>query len=217
MKKKLAIVILFIGLISLSFIFKFNSPKPAINYQTEQDCPPEGNAKSERISKLNVFKNRIVFPTKKDIDTLITLRKMLEPGNDVDRWQNTKAVCITGYVYEVKSGGQETCNCKDPNVKDTHIEILLDPMKSEKMQRMVVEVTPRIRNIMKAKGINWETKTLRDKLLGRWVKFEGWLFFDEEHANAAENTKPGKPRNWRATAWEIHPVTNIEVTVKPKN
>ena len=84
------------------------------------------------------------------------------------------------------------------------------------MQRMVVEVSPRIRKLMSEKGINWDTKTLRDKLLGRWVKFEGWLFFDEEHANAAENTNPGRERNWRATAWEIHPVTNIEITVRPK-
>ena len=121
-----------------------------------------------------------------------------------------------GYVYEVKNGGAETCNCKDPNVKDTHIEILLDPMQNEKMYRVVAEITPRMRKLMLAKGIDWSTKTLRDKILGRWVKFEGWLFFDEEHANAAENTAPGRERNWRATAWEIHPITNMEVTVRPR-
>ena len=67
----------------------------------------------------------------------------------------------------------------------------------------------------KAKGEDWSTKKLRDKLLGRWVSFEGWLLFDEEHWNQAENTNPGRERNWRATAWEIHPVTSLKVSVKP--
>lgn len=216
MKKQLIFIILALCVFTLSFILKFNAGNKNISYQDSQDCPPEGNAKHERISCLNKFKNRIEFPLPIDIDTLTTLKKILEPGNDCNRWENNKAVCIVGYVYDVKSGGVETCNCKDANQKDTHIEVLIDPMKNEKMQRMVVEVSPRIRKLMFAKGINWDTKTLRDKLLGHWVKFEGWLFFDEEHANAAENTNPGRERNWRATAWEIHPVTNIEITVRPK-
>jgi len=77
-------------------------------------------------------------------------------------------------------------------------------------------VTPRIRAIMKQKGENWSTSALRDKLLGRWVRMDGWLFFDEEHDNTSENTAPQRPNNWRATAWEIHPLTAFEITVKPK-
>jgi hypothetical protein len=66
---------------------------------------------------------------------------------------------------------------------------------------------------MKAEGVDWSTKALRSKLLGRWVTFTGWMLFDEEHASQAENTNPGRPRNWRATAWEIHPVTQIVVNM----
>jgi hypothetical protein len=47
--------------------------------------------------------------------------------------------------------------------------------------------------------------------VGHRVRFKGWLLFDREHADEAENTKPGRAANWRATAWEIHPVTTIEV------
>jgi hypothetical protein len=37
------------------------------------------------------------------------------------------------------------------------------------------------------------------------------LFFDGEHEHQAENTEPDGDRNWRATAWEIHPITSLEV------
>ena len=45
--------------------------------------------------------------------------------------------------------------------------------------------------------------------------FRGWLFFDSEHTNAAENTNPGNASNWRATAWELHPVTSFSIVPKP--
>jgi hypothetical protein len=61
------------------------------------------------------------------------------------------------------------------------------------------------------KGWIWSTRALRDRLLGRWIKVRGWMLFDVEHQNASENTAPGRERNWRATAWEIHPITSIEV------
>ena len=144
---------------------------------------------------------------------------MLKPGDDTKRWSNHKAAKITGYVYDVKPGGVETCNCKakDPDLRDTHIELLANPMNDAKLQRVIVEITPRMRDFMKIKNENWSTKSLRDKLLGRWVCFSGWLLFDAEHDNQSENTNPGRDRNWRATAWEIHPVTKIEIVNKPKD
>jgi hypothetical protein len=42
-------------------------------------------------------------------------------------------------------------------------------------------------------------------------RLEARCLFDVEHQNASENTAPGRERNWRATAWEIHPITSIEV------
>ena len=39
--------------------------------------------------------------------------------------------------------------------------------------------------------------------------------FDTMHLNQAENTNPGGDKNWRATCWEIHPVTAIKVSTPP--
>ena len=46
-------------------------------------------------------------------------------------------------------------------------------------------------------------------------QIRGWLFLDQIHADEAENTTPGRKKNWRATAWELHPVTSIEVLAGP--
>jgi hypothetical protein len=59
--------------------------------------------------------------------------------------------------------------------------------------------------------MDWSEETLHAQLVGHWVEFEGWLYFDVGHAEESENVAPQNPENWRATAWEIHPVTNIRV------
>ena len=205
----------------LLFIFAawgfYKSVRLPVTFYFNKECPPEGSATTQALIELNKLKNRAHLPSHNDFDHSVTLKKILEKGDDTKRWNTHKAAKITGYVYDVKPGGVETCNCKtkDLTKRDTHIEILVSPMHNKKMLRMIVEITPRLREQMKKSGEDWSTKTLRDKLLGRWVTFSGWLFFDEEHTNMSENTSPGRERNWRATAWEIHPVTKIEVTTKP--
>jgi hypothetical protein len=75
-----------------------------------------------------------------------------------------------------------------------------------------VEVTPRIR--VRRQAIDWTTDVLRTKLKDHWVEFEGWLFFDVDHLTGAVNTDSDdtkQPANWRATVWELHPVTKVTV------
>jgi len=48
-------------------------------------------------------------------------------------------------------------------------------------------------------------------LVGHWCEFEGWLYFDVGHAEESEHNAPHDPGNWRATAWELHPVTKITI------
>lgn len=179
-------------------------------------CPAEGSAKTIKLKELNCLKNRIHFPKEKDFDPAVNLSSLLKHGDDGERWKNTSAGRIRGYVMEVKPGGAETCNCKskDKNLRDTHIELILDPMSAEKRECLIIEITPGIRKIMAAKGEDWSTSAIRSKYLGRWVEVEGWLLYDFEHANMAENTRLGNVKNWRGTAWEIHPVTNIKVSEK---
>ena len=178
-----------------------------------RNCPLEGDAKRENIRELNDLKNRYTFPDSNDFDHSVTLRTMLAPGEDRNRFSDRKAVDITGYVYDVKVGGDESCNCheRDPQYRDTHIEIVLPGNSTEEKNCVIVEITPRMRQIMAQKGVDWSTDNLRRTIKDHTVRVKGWLLFDEEHLTQAENTDPDNPKDWRATCWEVHPVTSIEV------
>jgi hypothetical protein len=181
-------------------------------------CPPEGTAKNAEIKAVNKDKNRFKAPTADDIDTEVSLATMLAPGEDDKRFDSTKAARIVGFVVDVKPGGTETCNCgaTNPIDRDTHIEIALSP-EAPPNQRVIVEVTPRLRKQMKERApdsVDWRTLTLQSHgakgIKGQWVEVTGWLLFDFEHTGSAENSSPGHAGNWRATCWEIHPITDIK-------
>jgi len=178
----------------------------------------EGDASNPAVRELNLLKNRYIAPEAQQIDSRVTLTAMLEPGDDRTRWNDHHAAEISGYVWDVKVGGVETVNCHayDPPERDTHIELVLDPMNGPEDRRVIVEVTPRLRSIAEQSGEDWSTNALRDHFHGRWVRVRGWLLFDTEHESQSLNTAPGRPRDWRATAWEIHPVTSIEVVDRPR-
>lgn len=187
--------------------------------QNFKNCPPEGNATSGAVKALNRLKNRDAAPTPDQINKAVTLAAMLQHGDDRGRWKVRYGVEVIGYVWDVKPGGIESCNCDAKAIgdRDTHVELVLDPMAGNAATRRVItEVSPRWRAKMAAQGIDWRTRALSDHFKGRWVKIQGWLLLDSEHLGAAENTAPGGARNWRATAWEVHPITNIEVVQKPR-
>jgi hypothetical protein len=171
-------------------------------------CPPEGKAANPSLMALNRLKNRTTAPLKTSVDPAITLDSILAPGNDVDRWNPSQGAVITGYVVKVKAGGPETVNCgaTDAAHTDTHIEIALVSGDTQGTHHMIVEVTPRIRAMLAAKGKDWSTKNLQSSLVGHKILVMGWMMLDKEHCNASENTNPGGAHNWRATCWEIHPV-----------
>jgi hypothetical protein len=187
------------------------APQPAL--ETFNGCGMQGDASSPALRELNLLKNRYTAPEPQQLDPRVTLVAMLEPGDDRARWNDHHAAEITGFVWDVKVGGVETVNCRaaDPPDRDTHIELVLDPMNGSRDRRVIVEVTPRTRAIAEQRGEDWSTPALRDHFQGRWVRVRGWLLFDTEHREQSANTSPGRPRDWRATAWEIHPVTSLEV------
>lgn len=191
---------------------------PGPDLETLDGCPLDGDASSAAVRELNRLKNRFTPPDPQQIDPSVTLAVLLEPGDDRGRWSNRRAAEITGYVWDVKVGGVETVNCRatDPAHRDTHIELVLDPMNGGENHRVIVEVTPRIRFLAEQRGEDWSTSALRDHFQGRWVRVRGWLLFDTEHESQSVNTAPNRPRDWRATAWEIHPVTSLEVVDRPR-
>ena len=191
---------------------------PARNFEIFNGCGMDGDAHALGVRALDRLKNRYTQPSREQIDSRITLAAILSPGNDISRWKVNEGAEIVGYVSEVKRGGIESTNCRarDDAGRDTHIELVLDPMHSDGSARMIVEVTPRWRYIMRERGADWSTRALRDQFLGRWVRVRGWMLFDTEHRAESENTVPGRAANWRATAWEIHPVTSMEVVTRPR-
>jgi hypothetical protein len=184
-------------------------------------CRPQGDDPKPSFIALDLQKNRASSPNAADIDHEVTLGAILAPGTDIDRFDATRGATIEGIVVRVKQGSRETCNChaSDPIDQDTHIELALSGSATP-TQRVVVEVTPRIRKQMKNAGQDWSTRALQgedgaDGIVGKWLRITGWLFFDDIHLKIAENTNPGGSHNVRATCWEIHPVTALEVLSGP--
>jgi hypothetical protein len=173
-------------------------------------CPQGGCALTSEKRALVLLKNREALPQAADFDERATLASLLQPGADGARWSSTRAAALEGYVMEVNDGAIEAANCFSPVRLDTHIDIALKPDASP-VERAILEVTPRMRDWAKGQGRDWSTNALRRELKGHWCRFEGWLLFDTEHADQSNNTAPSGSNNWRATAWELHPLTGIEV------
>ncbi len=175
-------------------------------------CGLTGSPGSPIAQQLNYLKNRSNSPKAKNINPAITLDAVLATGKDTRRWSDNSAVEIEGIVFDVEPGGIESANCSAQDLadRDTHIEIVRSMDDSGPTRRMIVEVTPRLRAMALARGLDWSTQAL-EALKGHRVRIKGWMLFDFEHIDESENTAPRKRDNWRATAWEVHPVTDITV------
>lgn len=222
--------VMFIGIALISgFLSAAQNPSVDDNnvYHNSQGstCGPAGQGKnghalSQKNRDLNLLKNRLSPPAEADLDDSVSLEGMLAPGHDSNRFDSSKGATITGFVFDVKPGGfDETCNCGQHETidRDTHVELALSE-NALPNQLVIVEVTPRLRVMMKDKGEDWSTEKLADPQQGiknKWVQITGWLLFDTMHVAEAENTNPGHEGNWRATCWEIHPITAIKVLDGP--
>lgn len=174
------------------------------------NCPGTGIAITSRQRQLHRLKNRTALPQAADIDPRVTLDALLQPGNDTDRWSTDRAARVQGLVIDVAYAGSEAANCFNPCRRDIHI-LIATRREAPKNEHVVLEVTPNFYDWASDWGIDWSEQTLQAQLVGRWCEFEGWLYFDAGHAEESENIAPGNPENWRATAWEVHPITKITV------
>src|SRR5687767_161414 len=173
-------------------------------------CPPSGAALTPARRDFLRLKNRDAPPSPQDFDARVTLEALSLAGEDRGRWSESRAGAVEGYVVEVVEGGAEAANCFSYRERDTHIHVA-SRADAPRAEWVVLEVTPRSRARAAAEGRDWSAEALRRELVGRRCRFEGWLLFDREHAGESENIAPGRAGNWRATAWELHPVTAIEV------
>jgi hypothetical protein len=169
-----------------------------------RNCPDAGISLTPNARHLHRLKNRTTLPQPADFDPRVTLDTLLHAGDDSSRWSNDRAARIQGEVIDVAYARPEATNCYSPCRRDIHIAIGTHN-GAPKIGQVIVEVTPNLRQR------DWSEQTLQAQLVGHWCEFEGWLYFDEGHGEESENIHPQRPGNWRATAWEIHPVTKITV------
>ena len=174
------------------------------------NCPSAGIAITSRARELHRQKNRTALPQAADFDPLVTLDALLQRGDDRGRWSTERAARVQGLVIDIAYAGTEAANCFNPCRKDIHI-LIAKQKDVPKSEQVVLEVTPNLRDWAASQGIDWSEETLQKQLVGHWVEFEGWLYFDVGHAEESENVAPGNAENWRATAWEVHPITKIRV------
>ncbi len=173
-------------------------------------CGLMGDAVASDVKALNLLKNREGAPG--SLNASISLSALLQPGGDASRFVSSDGAEFEAMIYDVLVGGVETANCHSTDAlsRDTHIELVLDATHTAPSQRIIAEVTPRWRTAMATGGVDWSTTALT-ALKGRRVRLRGWMLYDFEHAGESENTAPGRTGNWRASAWEIHPITAIVV------
>lgn len=174
------------------------------------NCPSAGIAFTTRARELHRLKNRTALPQAADFDARVTLESLLQPGDDADRWSTDRGARIQGFVVDVAYARPEATNCFSPCRRDIHI-LLAKGKDAPKAEQIVLEVTPNLRAWAARQGIDWSVESLKAQLINHWCDFEGWLYFDVGHAEESENMAPGNSSNWRATAWELHPVTKISV------
>jgi hypothetical protein len=189
---------------------------------------------------LNSLKNELVDPASLpqhtfDVPGLVALEKGLpadltkvnhqELEGQMSALGEGEVSSLNGYLYYAKDGGSESSNCllKGADNIDFHIGIGADPAiaakaktpglsPADRRQAVIVEMTPHWRAEYEP---GWNL-ALVQKALGRKVYLVGQLLADNEHDDSKDDCAftgtPGAGSScWRATIWELHPVTRFLV------
>ncbi len=187
-------------------------------------CPACGKTQRANLKQLNVLKNR---GRKATNPQPITVAEMRDAAND-NVFTSSRKVSGIAFVASVVFGGnKETCNCKRTDLRDVHINVVADPSEvGNERKYVIVEFTPRWEKRFNFDDSDYPAmvQTVKGQIEGKWVKFEGYMMRDFVHAGESGSTAPNvptctqggpKPCVWRATPWEVHPVTAYTVVTGP--
>jgi hypothetical protein len=178
-------------------------------------CPPQGDATKDKVQQLNQQKARVDAPTDDDIDDTADASALIEPGDDTQRWDDNTAVEITAFVIDVRDGGMASSNCHSANPADHDTILDLSPGAnvSDNSHRFIAVITPQWKKIAAQNRTDWSTGAIRAKYNQQHVTIRGWLLFNfEVAARSVNSAELGGAGITRATAWEIHPVTSIQIS-----
>jgi hypothetical protein len=172
-------------------------------------CIAEGNSADKNLQKLDSRKNRIDIPSPDSyIPIAWDVLKGL-PTNSPDDLQGAP-VMVTGYlshkinVEDQPPGESTNCNLLKDNEVDWHIYLTKAPNQPISptiiKEAIIVETTPRTRPLHQ-----WNESVLENLVnTNKEVRISGWLMYDFQHI--------GEIGTERATVWEVHPITRIEVS-----
>jgi hypothetical protein len=170
-----------------------------LNDQKNRFVPPAGADVNRGIKAADDI---ISLPVPSDVQSQQRSAWSSQDSAQIGALESTAAV-VEGYLVAVTpedTGTGESCNCHRPKVLyDYHI-FLSGTAGVPKSEAVVVEMTPRWRSIHPSwQDVNNIKKLVTQKMR---VRVTGWLLLDEDHRDQVGL--------YRATVWEIHPVTKLE-------
>jgi uncharacterized protein YgiM (DUF1202 family) len=177
-------------------------PQPLV-IDGSQVCGPTGDATNGAAITLNTNKNRIDIPGDSDYVDLTWSQLESLPTDQVDNFVSAPVRAVGFLSHQIKvenTGSGESTNCHKTadDMVDWHI-YFTQSANQPISAAVIVETTPRTRPLHK-----WTTAMLSAFVNSTTeVRISGWLMYDSEHI--------GVIGTQRATVWEIHPITKIEV------
>ena len=170
----------------------------------------EGQAVSTRRSA------RLDEVTDDDVDDTVTMEELVEPGDDRVRWQDGQGVEITAYVVErarrrpgelqLPLGQRAPTTTRSSSSRRRRA-------RATRAHRVFAVVTPQWRAAAAADRVDWSTGAPARPLppaLGHRARLAPLQLRGGVEWRSTRRSIAG-PNVTRATAWEIHPVTAIEL------
>lgn len=124
---------------------------------------------------------------------------------DIVRAHSQRAVSVEGYLAEVIRAQDGATYGRPPEQGDLHLHLRPTPQPrcfpdGPRGMQLVTEVTPHFQ----PPKTGWSYEALLDLCQRQaHVRISGWLLHDYPHVRDVGD--------WRASAWEVHPITKIEV------
>jgi hypothetical protein len=180
-------------------------------------CPPEGDggdaianrqknreSAPARVTELEI--NRFLQTFTPDLKVPEVRREFGPDERNAIESREQQGVALLGYLILAKQSGRDSANCHDRKRRGLELWVgrVPEPTRSRSKAASANAVVATVTPAGQDAHPNWRLAELR-KLAGQGakVRISGWAFYDAEHPELLGKT--------RASLWQIHPVTKIEL------